>query len=62
MKVKTEPCRNCSVPVYLDFTGAGEIGISTGGIAWVHLGHEDGAGCDDPAPRLGRRVEDLPGL
>lgn len=64
MKLKTEPCKNCEVPVYLDYEGGGgpRIGGRMADWVWVHVGHEHGAGCDNPEPRPGRRVTDLPGL
>lgn len=74
-RMKSVPCRNCEVPIYLDFirdgeraagtgsgTGTGPIGGRIADWDWVHVGWEDGAGCRKAEPRPGRPVTDLPGL
>ncbi len=60
----TEPCRNCRVPVYLDYA-RGEVppvGGRRSDWVWKHVGWREGKGCDNPEPRRTRPVEELPGL
>jgi hypothetical protein len=54
--IRSEPCKNCDVEVYIDFID-GDEGREW---IWAHLPGVAGA-CDKPEPRR-RRSGDAPGL